>query len=50
MDIDKAENENGGTIQFSLNKTKHVNAKKPAKTVGKPLAEEDLEAQQKSEL
>ena len=46
MSQDNMKNENGGTIQFSLDKTKHVNLKKPAKTVGKPLTEEAEQAQE----
>ena len=43
-------NENGGTIQFSLDKTKHVNLKKTAKTAGKPLMEEETEQVQEALL
>ncbi|MBR2590571.1 MAG: hypothetical protein IKE65_06575 [Clostridia bacterium] len=32
-DIHKLEDENSGTMQFSLSKTKHVNIKKPAKKI-----------------
>ncbi len=44
--INDIENQNGGTIQFSINKTKHVNLKKPAKRI----RDEELEQQKKEQL
>ena len=49
-DIENKTAESGGTIQFSLEKTKHVNLKKPAQKIGKPIEDEaDLEQQELEE-
>ena len=49
--MDSIDEKNSGTIQFSLNKTKHVNLKKPARRIGKPLEEEEIdELQQEKEM
>ena len=40
-DINQAGNENGGTMQFSLSKTKHVDIKKPAKRIDIAAQEEE---------
>ena len=48
-DIENKTTESEGTIQFSLDKTKHVNLKNPAAKIGKPITEEDALTQQERE-
>ena len=48
--MDAIDEKNGGTIQFSLNKTKHINLKKPAKRI-EPIDKEEIdELQQEKEM
>ena len=45
-DIEKKTAESEGTIQFSLDKTKHVNLKKSTQKIGKPIEDEADSEQQ----